>query len=99
MVVSLQAQKGANAMANGGYPVGKYTKVAVHPIQGGDGTLSGGTGTLSDIGVFSCGDFDSGDRPKVDKYYNLSGDKDGSFYEFPRWKCVASGKTSDFKES
>lgn len=79
-------------------PVGKYNKVNVHPIQGGNGTLSDGTGTLNDIGTFSCGDFSTNDRPEVGMFYNISGYHNNDRYEFPGVKCVHSGKTSDFKK-
>ncbi|MCW3053915.1 MAG: hypothetical protein JWN14_3085 [Chthonomonadales bacterium] len=79
------------------YPEGHYTDVRVVPIQGQSGNLSGGTGTF-EHGVFGCGDFSDKDRPAVGQWYNLSGKQDKKFYEFARWKCVHSDKTSEFKE-
>lgn len=79
-------------------PIGQYTDVKVTPIQGGPGSLTGGTGTFSDTYVFSAGKFDSNDHPKIGEFYNITGKFGGSFYEFLGWKCTHSGQTSDFKE-
>jgi len=72
---------------------GHYTNVTVHPIQH-QGTLRNGTGTMSAIGVFSCGVFDEGDQPVIGNYYNITG---SNGLNLPGWKCVHSGPTSDFK--
>jgi hypothetical protein len=80
------------------HPANKYTNVHVTPIQGGSGSLSGGNGTYSTFGVFSCGDFDSKDRPEIGKFYNITGTFSGTTYNFPGMKCVHSGATSDFKD-
>ena len=76
-------------------PVNQYTAVAVHPIQH-SGNLNNGTGTLSEIGVFSCGPFTSGDLPVIGQFYNISGTSGGKTYQFPGWKCTHAGPTSDF---
>jgi hypothetical protein len=84
-----------------GNPSGHYTQVYVTPIQSQSGTLRPpSTGTYSDIGVFSCGDFTHNDWPVNATYYNISAkyDGDGQTYSFPGVKCVHSGKTSDFKK-
>jgi hypothetical protein len=80
-------------------PEGQYTNVKVVPIQGGSGSLSGGTGTMSSFFVFSAGRFDAGDQPKIGDYYNISGVHNGQRYEFPRWQCRHSGGTSDFTQN
>lgn len=80
-------------------PQGAYTKVKVLPLLGGPGVLSDGTGTLGVTFTFSAGQFTTGDHPEIDKYYNISGFHNGEFYQFPRWRCVHSGSTSDFTEN
>ena len=80
------------------YPEGQYTDVRVYPIQGGPGTLTGGTGTFSSFGTFSAGQFSPGDLPKVGDYYNISATHQGVVHNFPRWKCTHSGGTSDFRD-
>ncbi|WP_309112229.1 hypothetical protein [Saccharothrix sp.] len=79
-------------------PEGRYTDVNVVPIQGGRGSLIGGTGTMSSFFMFSAGEFTVGDQPEVGEYYNISGVHNGQRYGFPRWKCTHSGGTSDFSE-
>lgn len=80
-------------------PQGHYTTVRCHDIQGAGGRLKDGTGTFTHAThTFSCGPFSADDLPQVDSYYNLNGEHAGNYYEFPGWKCVASGQTSDFKE-
>lgn len=78
-------------------PVGFYTDVRVHPIQGHGGQISGGTATYSNIGVLSAGDFPPGDRPTIGGYYNISGKIGGTTYDFPGVTCTHSGGTSDFR--
>ena len=78
-------------------PEGKYTNVKVVSIQHGSGSLSGGTGTLSAINVFSAGTFPGDDRPAVGEFYNISGEHNGTRHEFPGRKCTHSGGTSDFQ--
>lgn len=86
-------------MANG-YPEGQYTDVYCNSISEPGGNLSNGTGTYTEsTKTFSCGSFDENNRPKVSAFYNLNGMHQGKRYEFPRWKCVNSGMTSDFKEN
>ncbi|HKS29529.1 MAG TPA: hypothetical protein VJS44_17000 [Pyrinomonadaceae bacterium] len=85
-------------MANG-YPEGQYTDVYCHPISEPYGSLSKGTGTYTEsTKTFSCGAFSANDLPKVGAFYNLNGVYQGKRYEFPGWKCVHAGTTSDFKE-
>lgn len=79
-------------------PTGHYTDVTVHPIQGHGGTISGGTGTYSDIQVFSCGPFPAGDRPAISGFYNITGKMNGNTYQFPGVQCTHSGGTSDFRD-
>jgi len=81
------------------YPEGGYTKVKVVPILGGPGSLSDGTGTYSATFTFSAGQFAIGDLPKIGDYYNISAMHEGTRYDFPRWRCVHAGGTSDFRES
>jgi hypothetical protein len=80
-------------------PQGAYIKVKVLPLLGGPGLLVDGTGTLGVSQIFSAGQFDADDLPEVDKYYNITAFQNGNFYQFPRWKCVHSGGTSDFTEN
>jgi len=81
-------------MANG-YPQDQYTDVNVTSIQGG-GTLRRGTGTYNGT-FFSCGPFEQIDLPVVGNFYNISGVNQGNRYEFPGWKCIHAGRTSDFQ--
>ena len=83
-------------MANG-YPAGHYTNVHCYDIQGCGGKISDGTGTYL-AGTFSCGDFADNDHPKVGCFYKLTGEVGNSQYEFPGWKCVNAGTTSDFRQ-
>jgi hypothetical protein len=78
-------------------PVDGYTNVTVYSIQGGGRILSNGTGTYSEIGVFSCGPF-SDDKPIIGQFYNITGNSQGGTHSFPGYKCVHSGPTSDFKQ-
>jgi hypothetical protein len=73
---------------------GYYTGVNVTSIQHGSGSLRSGTGTLSAIGVFSCGAFGKDDLPEIGKYYNITGNPG---LNLPGWVCVHNGLTSDFK--
>ena len=81
------------------FPEGRYTDVRVYPIQGGSGSLSGGTGTYSSFGTFSAGMFSPNDLPRVGDHYNISATCNGVNYQFPGWKCTHSGSTSDFREN
>jgi hypothetical protein len=83
-------------MANG-YPAGPYTNVHCYDIQHSGGEISDGTGTYLG-GTFSCGPFADNDHPKVDSFYNLNGEVDKKWYEFPGWKCVHAGTTSEFRQ-
>jgi hypothetical protein len=80
------------------HPEGQYTNVKVNSIQHGSGSLTGGTGTLSAIDVFSAGMFPAADRPVIGEFYNISGDHNGTRYDFPGRRCTHSGGTSDFQE-
>ncbi len=79
------------------YPNGPYTDVHCYDITGVGGNLTHGTGTYNN-GTFSCGPFPQHDRPRVGSYYNLNGLVGNNRHEFPGWKCVNSGATSDFRE-
>ena len=79
---------------------GHYKYVHCNGIAHAPGHLGGGTGTFIDsTQTFSCGTFTEGDWPKIGSYYNLNGEHEEKWYEFPRWKCTGSGETSDFKEN
>jgi hypothetical protein len=77
-------------------PQGEYTQVRVVSHLGVIKLFSG-TGILNAAGIFLCGNFDSGDHPEVEKLYNIWGNHNGRFYQFPKWECIQSGATSDFK--
>ena len=78
-------------------PAGVYAGVSVRSLQHEPGALSDGTGDLSAISVFSAGPFADNDLPKIGTYYNMSGTHDGTFYQFPRWICITSARTSQFR--
>ena len=81
-------------------PSGKYLNVSVYSILDHSQLLSGGTGTYSEIHIFSCGEFTAGYFPVVGgkDRYNITGTHGGTFYDFNKMSCIHSGKTSDFKE-
>jgi hypothetical protein len=79
------------------YPAGPYTNVHCYDNQHSGGEISDGKGTYSG-GTFSCGDFADNDHPKVGSIYRLTGEVEEEQYEFPGWKYVHAGKTSDFRK-
>ena len=80
------------------HPEGKYTNVNCTPITGRGGTLRDGTGTFTEsTASFSCGGFAANDLPTVGALYSLNGIPAKKQEDFPGWKCVSAGKTSDFK--
>ncbi len=82
------------------FPEGHYRAVRVVDILTGGTLLTGGTGTSSAIGVFSCGEFPIADRPIIGDVprYNITATLDGGTMHGPYpFKCVHSGPTSDFK--
>lgn len=78
-------------------PEGAYKNVTVTPITG-TGALSGGTGTMSSFGMFSCGSFDKNDLPQIGQKYTIiaTNTTSGQLYQFPG-DCTNAGTTSDFK--
>ncbi len=77
---------------------GQYTNVYVVDPLTGEVLLRNGTGTMSAIGVFSCGMFAVDSRPGIGKIYKISAtDPNGNRYE-TALKCTHSGPTSDFRE-
>lgn len=79
-------------------PEGHYDNVRVTPVTTANGSLSGGTGTMSSYGVFSCGTFAKDDLPDIDGRYTIyaRNTTSGNIYQFGAG-CVHSGPTSDFK--
>lgn len=79
-------------------PEGHYVNVRVTPVTVASGSLSGGTGTMSSFGMFSCGTFANDDLPEIDGRYTISATNSdtGMLYQFGAG-CVHSGPTSDFK--
>jgi hypothetical protein len=78
-------------------PEGAYTNVTVTPITG-TGSLSGGGGTMSSFGMFSCGSFDKNNLPQIGQKYTIiaTNTTTGQLYQFPG-DCTNAGATSDFK--
>ncbi len=96
--ISAAQADGAARVDVNNVPEGHYTNVKVTPITGTSGYLTGGTGTMSSIGVFSCGDFASNDFPKIDDQSTIiaTNSATGRLYQFGA-KCTHAGKTSDYK--
>jgi hypothetical protein len=80
-------------------PKGDYKKVKVVSVISGKSILTNGDGVLKPNNEFVCGQFDSGNHPKLGELYNIFGYHNGNFYDFPGWKCTASAGTGAFKEN
>ncbi len=80
------------------YVEGQYTSVRVVNPLTSETLLSGGTGTMSSFGMFSCGQFAADSLPSIGSIYKISAkDPNGGSFE-TALKCAHAGSTSDFQD-
>lgn len=84
------------------FPEGSYDQVYVVNPLGGNGSLRNGTGTASETGVFSCGNFDKLDYPDRNTKYKITAHQvthngDGKQYEELMTCVTTDHQTCDFK--
>ena len=81
------------------YPEAAYTDVKVTPVKNqSPGRLSNGKGAYANR-TFTCGPFEGlpEDLPEVGAHYNIVATGGGVERLFMNWKCVRSGRESEFK--